>query len=162
MMKPETKLIKDLLKKMNAKQVKVRVKDGVRVCANADDSIIYINPEMYVNRDVENLDMIWNYYMSENFKIEVDVATFVILHEIGHILTLSHLSPLELNQYLWDYNRKCYELQQLATEKQRVKAYRNIAVEKMADTKAYELYNTYTKEIKEFDKKMVELIKASN
>jgi hypothetical protein len=153
-MKKETKIIKEYLKKIGANKIKVRC-GKYETQADMEQNIIYFNPKDFEDKKFNKI--IKGYYKSIGHKIKVEMATYGILHELGHILSKMEIKNLykELNAYVKGQNN----LPKKANDKVRFYKYRNLYIEKLADKYAYIVYKKFEKQSINLNKKLQKVAK---
>jgi|688.fasta_scaffold08417_20 hypothetical protein len=153
-MKKETRIIKQYLKKIGASKIKVRC-GKYETQADMEQNIIYFNPKDFEDKKFNKI--IKGYYKSIGHKIKVEMATYGILHELGHILSKMEIKNLykELNTYLKGKNN----LPKLASDKVRFYKYRKLHIEKLADKYAYIVYKKFEKQSINLNKKLQKVAK---
>lgn len=145
-MKQEIKVIKQYLKKIGANKIKVRC--GKETLADMEENIIYFNLKDFQDKKFNKI--IKGYYKSIRQKIKVGMATYGVIHELGHIL--SKMEIKNLYKKLEIYEKKKNNLLKLTNRKVMFYKYRNLYIEKLADKYAYIVYKKFEKEIIKFDK----------
>jgi hypothetical protein len=149
-MKQETKLIKDFFKKIGASQIRVR---SVSFDTQADmaNNVIYFNKKDF--QDIKFNKIIKSYYNYIGQKdIKVNMATYAILHELGHILSKMEIKNFDrtFNAYVNQSNR----LRKIKNKKLKFYKYRKLRLERLADKYAYIVYKKFENQIIKFDKKL--------
>jgi hypothetical protein len=149
-MKQETKIIKEYLKKIGAKKIRVRYARFHTEC-DMLQNIIYFNKNDFQDKNFNKI--IKSYYNSIGQNdIKISMTSYAVLHELGHIL--SKMEIKNLNKTLKNYIKGQKKLPKLASDKVRFYKYRNLKLEKLADKYAYIVYKKFEKEAIEFDKKL--------
>jgi len=147
-MKQETKVIKDFLKRIGLKHIKVRSAQ-LTECDTTND-IIYFSMAWYDEKSYKEHKKIYaDIYKSKGYKINVSMATFTLFHEIGHIL-----SKLELKTTNNDYLKAVSKLPRDKGLKTMLMAYREILDEKLADEWGYLLYKKCEKRAEVLDREL--------
>jgi hypothetical protein len=132
-------------------------------------SLLFVNPNAWLPLEcqkqrqlhdiIKAIENLTKYYQKNQYNIKVSIATFMLFHEIGHLLSAENLTSLELKTELAEYHKKTAIIQKMSISSyDKLVVYKNLYLEKIADKLGYEYYKKYEKEAIEFDKKIPALI----
>lgn len=146
------KEIKKFVKSVD-KDVKVVFHDG-NMESDSLNSTIYINIDEYLyEHDDEQLHL--NVLKGNNMFIDVLLPTFIILHEVGHVVS----SRKYKTKRIFDqYEKQVDSLVKRYEGIELLKKYKSLKVEKDADEYAYNYYLHNYKKVKAFDEKIKSII----
>lgn len=124
----------------------VDVNEGEDMCAYHYVDIIQFDVNYYLPEYYPNFkNKLVEYNKSCGFDMDIHIATFGFLHEIGHLIAAQTYEDLDeelvANQFLAD-----------RIDADDVISYKNLKMEKDADYTAYDLYISHTEEIKKLDR----------
>lgn len=91
-----------------------------------------------------------------NIKIDVSLPTFIMLHELGHIMTINKLEKKE--KYLNEYDKKVSKISKIYNKRDKLNAYKNLTLERLADEYAYQIYKEKYMTVKHIDKTILSLL----
>jgi hypothetical protein len=150
-----TKIIKNFLKEINMKDVKVR--DYGITQANMPLNTIYYNYEIQ-KKDTKVNAILKSYYKNIlKHKIKVPMETYAIIHELGHLISFGKdYHAFNFIKAINNYSYNSNKLRDIQSDKKRLYKYRNLKMERLADKYAYAIYLLHENEIIQLDKKLKE------
>lgn len=158
MMKQQTKLFKDFLKKIGMENVRVR--NGKETECDMFQNIIWFSMDWYKSKELKKYENVFaKIYKEKNYDIKISLATFGFFHELGHII-----SKIELPNLNYSYSAYINQVQKLPkdTIENRMVKYKKLRLEKLADKYAYNLYKLYENEAIKLDKKLLAIANKSD
>jgi hypothetical protein len=154
-MKKQTKLFKEFLKKIGME--KIRVRNGIETECDMFQNIIFFSMDWYKSKDLKEYENVFaKIYKEKNYDIKISLATFGFFHELGHII-----SKVELPNLNRSYISYINQVQKLPNDtiENRMRKYKNLRLEKLADKYAYAIYKTFERQAIELDKKLKAIAK---
>lgn len=152
------KLVRQMLKDLGYSFVKVHPSNVM--CADMENQKIFLDTEWF-DKDSEvaktSFKAVKKLYKGYGWKVDVSMGTFAILHELGHCLTAPSYEDLDKEHEAYNYKQVKIILQKLDPYKE-MKEYRKIRLERDADLTAYAIYKKNRKLIKEYDKKLLQVL----
>jgi hypothetical protein len=155
MMKQQTKLFKDFLKSVGME--KIRVRNGKETECDMFQNVIFFSMDWYKSKELKKYENVFaKIYKEKNFDIKISLATFGFFHELGHII-----SKVELKNLNRSYTSYINQIQKLPNDtiENRMRKYKKLRLEKLADKYGYAIYKTFEKQAIELDKKLKAIVK---
>jgi len=152
------KLVKSMLKDLGYNFVKVKA--SKIMAADMENQVIFLDTEWFDKKNNEartSHKAVKKLYKSYGWKVDVGMGTFAVLHELGHCLTAPNYEDLDKEHETYTYKQIKLAIKKLDPYNE-MKEYRKLRLEKDADITAYEIYKQNRKLIKEYDKKLMELL----
>lgn len=154
MMKKHTKIFKEFLKKIGFKHIRVR--NAFTTEADMNNGVIYYSMKENFENTKENLyfdKIVRKIYAEKNYDIKISIGTFAFFHELGHIISRNELKNFDksFNAYINGQKRLP------KNKEQRIRKYRELRLEKLADKYGYVMYKLYEKQALRLDKKIQKL-----
>jgi hypothetical protein len=152
------KLVKSMLKDLGYNFVKVKASKVM--AADMEKQVILLDTEWFdKNNEVARTSYkaVKKLYKSYGWRVDVSMGTFAILHELGHCLTAPHYEDLDKEHETYNYQQIKLAIKRLDPYTE-MKEYRKFRLERDADLTAYAIYKTNRKLIKQYDKKLMELL----
>lgn len=152
------KLVKSMLKELGYGFVKVKASKVM--AADMENQVIFLDTDWFNKNNYEaqtSYKAVKKLYKSYGWRVDVGMGTFAILHELGHCLTAPHYEDLDKEHETYTYQQAKLAIKKLEPYKE-MKEYRKIKLERHADLTAYAIYKTNRKLIKQYDKKLMELL----
>jgi hypothetical protein len=144
--------IKRFIKSVD-KNVDVVFHDG-HMESDSLNSTIYINIDEYLYEHDDEQDHL-NVLKQNNMLIDVLLPTFIILHEVGHVVS----SRKYKTKRMFDqYEKQVDSLVKQYKGLELLKKYKSLKVEKDADEYAYNYYLHNYEKVKAFDNKIKSII----
>lgn len=154
-MKQQTRLLKDFLKTLGMKTIKVQ--NAKQTECDMGKNIIYFSMDWYKSKELKEYEnAISKIYQQNNYDIKISLATFGFFHELGHIISKVELK--NVNRSLVAYSNQVKRLPNNTIEN-RMRKYRNLRLEKLADKYGYAIYKTFETQAIQLDKKLKEIAK---
>lgn len=155
---PYVKLVRQMLKDLGYGFIKVHPSNVM--CADMENQKIFLDTEWFIKDNYEaqtSHRAVKKLYKSYGWKVDVSMGTFAVLHELGHCLTAPSYEDLDKEHETYNYKQIQIILKKL-NPYQEMKEYRKIRLERDADLTAYAIYKKNRKLIKEYDKKLLEVM----
>ena len=157
----ERKLLKCLYR-LGAKidpKIKFVVDEYEETSARTFLKTVYINPFDVFNI-MEDEDILLQVTKEKGFHFDdILMPTFLILHEIGHIIEVGQFINYRAIQK--QYFRQVDNLLKIDYDKlTQMRIYKGFKVEHLADKIAYDLYVKYYCHVKQFDKEVREILRS--
>ena len=95
----------------------------------APDKIVYFGDKF----TDEEKDIFMSVYADIGLFFDCSMETFVVLHEVGHIMTLSHLPDIEKAFIFHEYVEGAKQIKRLEDPRKEFRAYVDLFVERMAN-----------------------------
>jgi DNA-binding MltR family transcriptional regulator len=147
------RLIRNFVKSINS-NIKVTFNRKGIVASDIIKRKIYLDIRECLTNDYQELQNHLNYRY--NFKREVGLLPFILLHEIGHIQTSHKLENLKTELAYYSYN-----VRRLQESEMRVKsinkAYSRLKIEQLANDWAFEFAKSYHKQVIELKSNLEKL-----
>lgn len=152
------KLVRQMLKELGYAFIKIH--PGKIMSADMENQKIFLDTEWF-DKNNENAKTSYKavkkLYKSYGWKVDVSMGTFAVLHELGHCLTAPSYEDLDKEMETYDYKQVKLAIKKLDPYKE-MKEYRQIRIERDADLTAYAIYKANRKLIKEYDKKLLQVL----
>jgi hypothetical protein len=158
MIKQHTKLFKNFLKKIGMNSIRVR--NGKQTECDMFENIIFFSMDWYKSKELKKYENVFaKIYKEKNFDIKISLATFGFFHELGHIF-----SKIELPNIFYSYRAYLNQIRKLPnnTIENRMRKYKKLRLENLADKYGYLLYKLYEKEAIRLDKKLLTITNKSD
>jgi len=155
MLSKQTKIIKNFLDKIGFGNLKVL--KGKNTECDMINHIIYFNTNGYNKKNKSEIayDKVFkNYYAKElKHNIKISMASYGILHELGHLISLKDYEGKNFNKA---YSQYLIGQRKIKTKslKKIVYQYRKLKLERLADKYAYSIYLLNENLAIQFDKEM--------
>lgn len=152
------KLVRKMLKDLGYGFVKAHPSNVM--AADMERQIIFLDTEWF-DKDNENAKTSYKavkkLYKDYGWQIDVSMGTFAILHELGHCLTAPSYKNLDNEMDTYTHKQFKLMIKKLDAYAE-MKEYRKIRIERDADLTAYAIYKKNRKLIKEYDKKLLQVL----
>lgn len=152
------KLVRQMLKELGYSFVKVH--PSSIMSADMEKQKIFLDTEWFDKNNEEaktSYKAVKKLYKSYGWKVDVSMGTFAVLHELGHCLTAPSYDDLDKEMEAYNYKQIKLAIKKLEPYKE-MKEYRKIRIERDADLTAYAIYKANRKLIKEYDKKLLQVL----
>jgi len=152
------KLVKSMLRELGYGFVKVKASKVM--AADMENQVILLDTEWFNKNNYEaqtSYRAVKKLYKNYGWRVDVGMGTFAILHELGHCLTAPNYEDLDKEHETYNYQQIKLAIKKLDPYNE-MKEYRKIKLERHADITAYAIYKKNRKLIKQYDKKLNELL----
>lgn len=152
------KLVRQMLKELGYNFIKVHPSSVMS--ADMENQKIFLDTEWFDKNNEEaktSYKAVKKLYKSYGWKVDVSMGTFAVLHELGHCLTAPSYDDLDKEMDAYTHKKVKLAIKRLDPYKE-MKEYRKIRIERDADLTAYAIYKANRKLIKEYDKKLLQVL----
>lgn len=94
------------------------------------------------------------WYNRNGYKFDIHIATFGLLHELGHLIAQDEYDN-------WEEEYAQYDLALNFLGRITLKKYKKLKMERDADRAGYEIYKTMTKQVRQLDREIKRILKNS-